>query len=104
MAKRWREKLMASTRGRVLSLLRRSPRTVNDLAAELGLTDNAVRLHLASLEAEGLVEQEGVRRGAGKPAHVFRLTDEADSLFPKAYSAVLNEVLATVQRREGDRT
>jgi predicted ArsR family transcriptional regulator len=101
LPRQWRQRLLASTRGRVLALLRRGPRTVNELAAELGLTDNAVRLHLSSLERDGLVEQEGVRRGAGKPAQVFRLTAEADSLFPKAYARVLCDVLAFVREREG---
>src|SRR5688572_23650059 len=101
MAKPWRQRLLASTRGRVLSLLRWGPRTVNDLADALELTDNAVRLHLSSLERDGLVEQEGVRRGAGKPAHVYQLTGEAESLFPKAYATVLAEVLAYVREHQG---
>ncbi|HUF49844.1 MAG TPA: ArsR family transcriptional regulator [Longimicrobiales bacterium] len=102
MARPWRERILASTRGRVLSLLRWGPRTVNELASALELTDNAVRLHLSSLERDGLIEQEGVRRGGGKPAHVYRLTGEADSLFPKAYATVLSEVLAYVREEQGD--
>jgi predicted ArsR family transcriptional regulator len=101
MTQPWRQRLLASTRGRVLSLLRWGPRTVSDLATALELTDNAVRLHLASLERDGLVAQEGVRRGAGKPAYVYRLTAEADSLFPKAYAAVLSEVLGFVRDQQG---
>ena len=99
--KPWRDKLMATTRGRVLSLLRRGPRTVNDLADALELTDNAVRLHLAALERDGLIDQEGVRRGVGKPAHVYHLTAEADSLFQKAYAAVLADVLGFLRDRHG---
>jgi predicted ArsR family transcriptional regulator len=97
----WRQRLLATTRGRVLSLLRWSPRTVNELAAALGLTDNAVRIHLSSLERDGLIEQQGVRRAVGKPAHVYGLTGEAESLFPKAYSAVLSEILAYVKEEQG---
>ena len=93
--------MLASTRGRVLSLLRWGPRTVNELAEALGLTDNGVRVHLSALERDGLVEQEGVRRGAGKPAHVFRLTAEADALFPKAYATVLSEVLSYIREQQG---
>src|SRR5215207_8128885 len=50
------------TRARVIELLRHGRKTVDDLAAALGLTDNAVRMHLAGLEREGLVRAEGVRR------------------------------------------
>ena len=42
----WNKRLLASTRGRILALLRSENRTVNELAAALRLTDNAVRAHL----------------------------------------------------------
>jgi predicted ArsR family transcriptional regulator len=100
-AKRWNERFFASTRGRIVALLRRAARTVNELAEELQLTDNAVRSHLSGLERDGLVEQEGVRRGMGKPAVVYRLTSEAEALFPKAYSFVLGEVLSVLKDRLG---
>ncbi|HEX6694842.1 MAG TPA: ArsR family transcriptional regulator [Longimicrobiales bacterium] len=99
--KRWRQRMLATTRGRVLSLLRWGPRTVSELAAAIGFTDNAVRIHLSSLERDGLVEQEGVRRSGGKPAYVYRLSSEAESLFPKAYATVLSEVLAVVREQQG---
>ena len=59
----WNKRLLASTRGRILALLRAENRTVNDLAAILKLTDNAVRAHLVSLERDGLIQQHGTRRG-----------------------------------------
>ncbi len=104
----WRKRLFASTRGRVIELLRRSAQTVNDLAAKLDLTDNAVRLHLSALERDGLVEQVGRRReSAGKPAFVYRTTPGAEALFPKAYDQVLSELLAVLEtsqsREEMDR-
>ena len=60
---KWNKRLLASTRGRILALLRDEHRTVNDLSAALHLTDNAVRAHLLSLERDGLVQQRGMRRG-----------------------------------------
>ena len=74
-------------------LVRRAARTVEDLAQALGLTDNAVRAHLAVLERDGLVEQSGVRPSGGKPAFVYTLTPDAETLFPKAYAPVLNRLL-----------
>jgi predicted ArsR family transcriptional regulator len=97
----WRQRMISSTRGRVLSLLRLGPRTVNELAETLALTDNAVRVHLAALERDGLVDQKGVRRAIGKPAYVYELTAEAESLFPKAYATVLSEALAYVLETSG---
>ena len=55
----WRERLFKNSRGRILDLLRTRDRTVNDLAEELRLTDNAVRAHLASLERDRLVVHSG---------------------------------------------
>lgn len=87
-----------STRGRALGLLRRAPRTVRELAAELGLTDNAVRQHLAMAERDGLVERHGTRREwTGKPAYVYRGTAQLEALYPKAYDQVLGELLGVLQ-------
>lgn len=103
-ASQWIERLLTSTRGEVIALLRRSSRTVNELAEELGLTDNAVRSHLAALERDGLVEQHrGSPQGVGKPAFVYTLTLEADALLPKAYAPVLGLLLSTLaERMEAD--
>jgi predicted ArsR family transcriptional regulator len=50
----------------MVTLLRRSGRTVEELARALGLTDNGIRAHLAALERDGIVRQRGsVRRGSG---------------------------------------
>jgi predicted ArsR family transcriptional regulator len=88
-------RFLESTRGQVATLLRRGPRTVEELAAELGLTDNAVRNHLSLLERDGVVRQVGVRRGkgAGKPATVYELHPAAESYFSRAYQPVLAAVL-----------
>ena len=85
----------------MLSLLRVGPRTVNELAEALGLTDNAVRTHLAALERDGLVQQEGVRRAVGKPAYIYRITSAAESLFPKAYATILSSVLMRLRQERG---
>jgi predicted ArsR family transcriptional regulator len=86
-------RFLASTRGQIVVLLRQGHATVDDLASELGLTDNAVRAHLAGLERDGLVIQRGVRRGGGKPAYTYAITPDAEQLFPKAYGAILNMLL-----------
>jgi len=89
----WHQRFFGSTRGRIITLLRRASRTVEELAQALDLTDNAIRAHLATLERDGLVRQQGARRGAGKPAFVYELTPETEQLFPKAYGSVLRELL-----------
>lgn len=89
----WNERFFASTRGRIVMLLRRSSRTVDELAQILNLTDNAVRAHLATLERDGFVRQLGERRGSGKPAYIYELSTDAEQLFPKAYGPILRQLL-----------
>jgi len=88
-----------STRGQIVTLLRSAPCTVEELAGKLNLTDNAVRAHLATLERDGLVRQSGLRRGPRKPHFTYVLTEEADRLFPKAYDALLNQLIAVLKTR-----
>ena len=57
MAWDWDEKFFESTRGRMVTLLKRSGRTVEDLARVLGLTDNGSRAYLAVHERDGIVRQ-----------------------------------------------
>jgi predicted ArsR family transcriptional regulator len=82
-----------------LTLLRRDSWTVDDLARELDLTDNAVRSHLTGLERDGLVEQGERVRGVGKPAFSYKLTSDADTLFPKAYATLVQELLTVFAER-----
>ena len=95
----WRRRILASTRGKVLALLRADSHTVNELAEALGLTDNAVRSHLTSLERDGLVQELGTRPGFRKPHVLYSLTGEAEYLFPTAYGPLLRHVLAVIGRR-----
>jgi predicted ArsR family transcriptional regulator len=86
-----------STRMEVLEFLRRKQAASAEvISAQLGITPNAVRQHLASLEREGLVRSEPVRSKRGRPSLMFSLTDKADAVFPKRYgqlaSMVLNEL------------
>jgi predicted ArsR family transcriptional regulator len=95
----FRERLLDSTRGQILTLMRSAPRTVNDLAAALKLTDNAVRVHLVSLERDGLVQRQGVQPGVRKPHVTYGLTPDAEQIFPKAYGPLLNHFFETVSKR-----
>src|SRR6185295_11335650 len=91
------KRFFSSTRGRLVTLLRGTRKTVNELAQDLELTDNAVRAHLLSLERDGLIKQSGIQRGTRKPHFAYELTDEAEHLFPKAYDALLNQLIAVLK-------
>jgi predicted ArsR family transcriptional regulator len=93
------DRFFESTRGQIVALLRGATSTVDELAKRLQLTDNAVRAHLATLERDGLVRQSGVRRGPRKPHYQYSLTPEAEDLFPKAYDAVLSQLISVLKAR-----
>jgi predicted ArsR family transcriptional regulator len=95
----WNRQFFASTRGRIITLLRRSSRTVDELAEALDLTHTAVRAHLAALERDGLVQQHSERRGSKKPSAVYDLTPAAEDLFPKSYGQLLDQLLDVLQWR-----
>lgn len=89
------KRFFETTRGRIVVLLRRDVKTVEELARALALTDNAVRSHLAMLERDGIVQQNGVRRGqgAGKPATLYALHPDAEPFFSRAYAPMLGALL-----------
>lgn len=55
------------------------------MAKAIGITDNAVRAQLTSLERDGLVRQHGLRRGTGKPSQSYTLTPEFEPTLSRAY-------------------
>src|SRR5437763_4149786 len=87
------QRFLSSTRGQIVAMLWRAPRTVEELATALDVTNNAVRPHLSTLERDGLVRQSGVRHSSRKPAYVYDVTPAAERLFPKAYAPVLGHLL-----------
>jgi predicted ArsR family transcriptional regulator len=97
----WQRQLGKTTRNRLVALLRRRERSVEELAQALGLTDNAVRAHLAALERENVVEPAGVRRDGtvGKPATIYGIAADSSGVFSTAYSPALGAVLAELRER-----
>lgn len=97
----WETSVGGATRGRIIGLLRRSERSVDELAAELGVTDNAIRAQLETLEREGVVHQTRVRHtgAVGKPATMYAIRPDVESAFSTAYAPVLGALVAEL----GDR-
>jgi DeoR family suf operon transcriptional repressor len=73
----------APTRDAALSLLlRHGEATATDLAERLGVSVQAMRRHLRSLEDDGLVEASPAAEGPGRPSNRWRLTDRGRARFP----------------------
>src|SRR5215218_1711943 len=87
------------TWGKVLLLLCRKRRTVNELAEQLGLTDNAVRAQLQRLQDQGLVRLAGSRPGVRRPHADYELTAKGRRMFPRAYQPVLRTLVDVLMQQ-----
>jgi predicted ArsR family transcriptional regulator len=101
VAPNWNARFFESTRGRIVELLRRGSRTVDELARALDLTDNAVRLHLTALERDGIVRSIGPRREGtvGKPAILYEISPSAEPALSRAYLPFLTTLLRALGER-----
>jgi DeoR family suf operon transcriptional repressor len=80
------------------ALKRRGEATAEDLAGSLDMTVSGARQHLSALADDGLVvsRAQPATAGRGRPRHLYRLTPHAETLFPKAYGELTNELLGYV--------
>jgi predicted ArsR family transcriptional regulator len=90
------------TRRAIVKLLKTDgPIDSAQLAERLGLTAMAVRQHLYALQNENLVTAEERPVPVGRPAKHWRLTREADRLFPEAYAELSVALIDAVQETFG---
>ena len=95
------------TRDRVARLLlEQGPSTAVALGESLGLSAPAIRRHLDSLLAEGMVAEREQRalpgRGRGRPAKVYALTDAGREAFPHAYDDLAVQALRFLRSTGGE--
>ena len=90
------QRFFETTRGRIVALLRRGVLTIDDLASELTLSANAVRVQVTAMERDGLVQRVGQRSGATRPSHVFGLTPEIEQLLSRAYLPLISQFVHVV--------
>jgi DeoR family suf operon transcriptional repressor len=80
----------------VYALRRRGQATADDIARQLDMTVSGARQHLTALVADGLAEAIQLPRAPGQRGRAqlaYMVTERADSLFPKAYGELTNELL-----------
>lgn len=89
---------MKSTREKILNtLLTQRQATIKQLSEVVGINGISVRHHLINLQAEGLVTAEEQRRGVGRPAFVYRLTEKGMERFPTNYLKLTNYLLTELE-------
>jgi predicted ArsR family transcriptional regulator len=85
----------------LLQLKKNGEMTVSELCAALGITEMAVRRHLSSLQADGLIESKIVKQTRGRPMYRYRLAEKASSLFPSGFQALASDFLDLVKEERG---
>lgn len=96
------EHLLKASRSAIIDRLKwNGAMSVEELAQALNVSKVCIRRHLALLESDGLIEHEEQRHERGRPRHIYRLTEKADCLFPRAYDAFARDVLARLECRFG---
>lgn len=78
------------------ALRRRGESTVEDLAEALGMSVSGARQHIAALTEDGLVASAATHRRPGQRGRTERthhVTAAAESMFPKAYGELTNQLL-----------
>jgi predicted ArsR family transcriptional regulator len=88
-----------TSRGRIVELLRAGGMTVDEIAAQLGLSHNAVRVQLTSMQRDGLVHHARSERRTTRPSHIFELTHDARQWLSKAYVPFLTHLVGSIAQR-----
>ncbi|MGH9027164.1 MAG: helix-turn-helix transcriptional regulator [Acidimicrobiia bacterium] len=91
--------LPAGRRAVLYAVRRRGEATAEQVAEQLGITVSGARQHLSALADEGLVDAAEIPPATttrGRRRLLYTVTPAADSLFPKAYGELTNELLGYV--------
>jgi predicted ArsR family transcriptional regulator len=75
--------------------------TVEGFSQQLGITRNAVRQHLASLENDRLVAKSVTRPSGGRPEQLYILTERGSELFPRHYSWFAQMLMEMIEQEVG---
>lgn len=93
-----------SSRDQILDLLRAGARTAGELAAAIGISPQAVRDQLRTLEGRGWVDVGSLRRDTGgKPAREYVLTAAGEESFEKPYLELLRYLVDELEEQLGGR-
>ncbi len=91
---------LGPTKSRALELLLSKNLTARDLAGALKIQVSAVRTHMDDLARFGLVKEEFVNEGVGRPKKYYAITDDGRGMFSSQYSSVLGLLLSRISSSE----
>lgn len=71
------------------------------LAKILEVSPAAVRQHLVTLEALGLVTRRKVVTQPSRPTYLYRVSSQGMRIFPKRYDMLVSQLIEAITEREG---
>ncbi len=93
--------LPGGTKQDILKLLVKQEHSAQSLAETLAVTPAAIRQHLETLTALGLVSRRKVVTQPSRPTYLYRLSPAGLRAFPKRYELLLGLVLDVIRDGEG---
>ncbi|WP_409346285.1 helix-turn-helix transcriptional regulator [Paenibacillus sp. MBLB4367] len=91
------------TRREIVKLLKQEgPMDALQLAERFGVSGMAVRQHLYNLQEQKLVTFTEEPRSMGRPAKMWRLTPEANRLFPEGYAELTVSLIESMKEAFGE--
>jgi len=85
----------------ILELLLREELNSQQLSNRLGVSPAAVRQHLTTLEALGLVVRRKAVTQPGRPTYLYRVSPQGMRIFPKRYDMLLAQMIGVLSERQG---
>jgi DeoR family transcriptional regulator, suf operon transcriptional repressor len=93
---------LSGTAAELLAYLCAEPETAAQLAARVGISRAAVRVHLTQMESDGLVTRAAQRGRVGKPSHIYSISELGQLLLSRAYPPVLRYLVEAILQSDGE--
>jgi predicted ArsR family transcriptional regulator len=93
--------LLGETKGRILELLLQNYKNAAEIGDKLQIQKSAVRVHLDSMQAQGLVKSYFKIERYGRPRRIYELTESGRELFPRRYDVILSLILEKIEEMHG---
>ena len=88
---------------KILMLLKmRGPLTALEIAHELKITKEGIRLQLLKFSEEGLIAAEHQSRGVGRPQKTFSLTPKGNARFPDTHAELTLKLINIISAMGGN--
>jgi DeoR family suf operon transcriptional repressor len=91
----------SGTRLDILELLLKQELSSQSLALNLKVSPAAIRQHLGTLEALGLVSRRKVVTQPSRPTYLYRVSPQGMRVFPKRYDMLLTQMLEILAEQQG---